>query len=251
VGKSLTEKTTQDLLTFSISEMADLGRSLSLKYNAAEPWPHVVIDDFLPENLAQNILNVFPNPEHEAWIDWTKRSPVNQFKKQGIGSAAQLETVSPYLQHVLSAFQSYPFLNFLQHLTSIPKLLPDPYLYGGGIHQILTGGKLKVHADFNLLPRLDLYRRINVILYLNEDWKPEYNGDFELWDSKGQACIKSVAPLFNRMVVFNTDKRSLHGHPKPLNTPPDVTRKSLAFYYYTATPEVDAEYDKSVEWHET
>jgi Rps23 Pro-64 3,4-dihydroxylase Tpa1-like proline 4-hydroxylase len=128
----------------------------------------------------------------------------------------------------LNAFNSYPFINFLEELTGIPKLLPDPHFNGGGLHQILNGGKLAIHTDFNQLASLDLYRRLNVLLYLNENWKDEYNGNLELWDQTCSSCVKSVAPTFNKLVVFETNKRSFHGHPKPLNTPGSVTRKSIA-----------------------
>ncbi|MEP4053047.1 MAG: 2OG-Fe(II) oxygenase [Litorimonas sp.] len=238
-------------MTFSLSEMSDLGSDLCSEFQAAEPWPHVVIDNFLPEHLAQNTLASFPDPDHDVWFDWTKKGGDNQFKKQGIGNASRLEKASPYIQHVLAAFQSYPFLKFLENLTQIPKLLPDPYMFGGGLHQILRGGHLKVHADFNELTRLDLYRRINVLYYLNENWKAEYNGELELWDAQSKSCVKSVAPFFNRLVVFVTDKQSLHGHPKTLNTPEGMTRKSLAFYYYTALPAEGTKYDVKTDWYPT
>lgn len=246
----MNEDIEHNLLTFPLSEMSNLGRTHSSEFRAAKPWPHIVIDDFLPEYLACNILKVFPDPEHDVWFDWTKRGKNNQYKKQGVGSAAKLKNISPYLHHVLAAFQSYPFLSFLEELTHIPKLLPDPYFYGGGLHQILSGGFLNLHTDYNRSDRLDLYRRVNVLLYLNLDWKPEYNGELELWDLESKQCVKSIAPLFNRLVVFITDKQSLHGHPKPLNTPLGITRKSLAFYYYTATPAEDTRYVAQVDWHE-
>ncbi len=250
-GLGLDDGIARDLLTFSLTDLDALGRRLSDDYKSAEPWPHAVIDDFLPDRVARNTLSVFPDPEHAAWLDWTKRDTDHQPKKQGIGSAARLEGVSPYMQHVLGAFLSFPFVNFLEQLTGIPKLIPDPHFFGGGLQQVLSGGHLSVHADFNYLEALDLYRRINALIYLNEDWKPEYNGDLELWEPAERKCVKSVAPLFNRLVVFNTTKRSLHGHPKPLNTPPGVTRKALAFYYYTAKPAEGDHYDARTDWVNT
>ena len=119
-------------------------------------------------------------------------------------------------------------------LTGIEKLLPDPYLYGGGMHQILNGGKLAVHIDFNDHKKLNFYRRINVLLYLNKGWRKNYNGQLEFWDENLSQCVKSVAPDFNRLVIFNTEKHFFHGHPKLLCVPEKVTRKSLALYYYAA-----------------
>jgi Rps23 Pro-64 3,4-dihydroxylase Tpa1-like proline 4-hydroxylase len=129
---------------------------------------------------------------------------------------------------------SAAFLQFLQILTGIKEpLIGDPYLAGGGMHEIKKGGFLKVHADFNKHPELKLDRRINVLVYLNKDWKEEYGGYFELWDKSMSNCEKKIAPIFNKMVIFSTTDYSYHGHPDPLTCPEDRSRKSLALYYYS------------------
>jgi hypothetical protein len=106
---------------------------------------------------------------------------------------------------------------------------------GGGFHEISTGGLLGVHADFRLHRRLNLSRRLNMLIYLNRDWRIEWGGQLGLWDRTGKREIQKIDPLFNRCVVFNTDAHSYHGHPEPLKCPSDVTRKSIALYYYTAS----------------
>jgi len=194
---------------------------------------------------------MFPKPSSEVWLDWTKRDTVHQPKKQGIGHASRLKGVDPDLLNLLNAFNSYPFLNFLKKLTGIDKLLPDPYFHGGGFHQILNGGKLAVHTDFNDLKKLDIYRRINVLFYLNKNWKDSYNGNLELWSSGCQERVKSISPTFNKLVVFDTDKESFHGHPTPLNTSDNIIRKSIALYYYTAQPVNESKYDGNTDWQET
>src|SRR5205085_7257435 len=78
-----------------------------------------------------------------------------------------------------------------------------------------------------------LDRRLNVLVYLNEDWDESYGGHFELWDQEMKGCRKKILPLFNRMALFSTTTTSYHGHPNQLTCPPDRTRKSLALYYYT------------------
>ena len=129
---------------------------------------------------------------------------------------------------------SEPFLEFLQILTGIQEpLISDPYFVGAGQHEIKKGGLLKVHADFNKHPTLHLDRRINVLVYLNKDWKEEYGGCFELWNEDMSKCGKKILPYFNRIAIFNTTDFSYHGHPDPLNCPEDRSRKSLALYYYS------------------
>jgi hypothetical protein len=240
-----------DIFVFSADELGLLADQEKNNYRTADPWPHAVFDNFLPEPIAKTTLKNFPKPDYPMWLDWRNRDTHNQPKKQGIGHAANLEKASPYIHNVIFAFNSFPFLYFLERLTGIKHLLPDPYLNGGGIHQILSGGKLSIHTDFNHNNELGLYRRVNVLFYLNEDWQPHYNGALELWASDMGECRKSVPPIFNRMVVFETNKRSFHGHPKPLNVPENITRKSIALYYYTSQADPTELYDEITDWQQT
>jgi hypothetical protein len=100
---------------------------------------------------------------------------------------------------------------------------------------LTQGGHLSVHADFNYHQRLHVERRINVLIYLNKDWKDEYGAQLELWDTDMKSRVKSYVPAFNRCVIFNTTSDSNHGNPQPVNHPDGVSRRSIALYYYTAT----------------
>jgi Rps23 Pro-64 3,4-dihydroxylase Tpa1-like proline 4-hydroxylase len=124
-------------------------------------------------------------------------------------------------------------LGFLETLTGIDGLVPDPYFGGGALHQIVPGGFLKVHADFNWHPKLRLDRRLNMLVYLNRGWRPEWGGALELWDGEMAGPVASILPLFNRTVVFTTTDSSFHGHPRPLACPDGTTRKSVSLYYYS------------------
>ena len=138
-----------------------------------------------------------------------------------------------FTRQFLYALNSASFLKFLEELTGIDGLLGDPQFEGGGLHQIPAGGKLAIHVDFNRHSYYGLDRRLNLLVYLNKNWKEEYGGHFELWDRDMKQMMTKVAPLFNRIVIFTTSHISFHGHPDPLNCPSNVTRKSLALYYYT------------------
>ena len=129
---------------------------------------------------------------------------------------------------------SIKFLQFLQKITSIEeKLIIDKELNGGGLHEIKSGGMLKIHTDFNKHPTLDLDRRVNVLIYLNKNWEKSYGGDLELWDKKMKFCGKTIQPTFNKMVIFSTNDFSNHGHPEPIMCPENVSRKSIALYYFS------------------
>lgn len=234
----------EQLFLFDPPTLMARAETAAADYAAAVPFPHAVLDDFLPARVADRLLAAFPGPDDPVWLDWRRRNRVHQPMKQGIGHADRLDAQPSrgrhaWLRHVLDTFNSSAMIRFVERLTGIPGLVPDPHFVGGALHQILPGGRLAIHSDFNLHPTLKLYRRVNLLLYLNRDWREGYGGALELWDRDMRARAKAVAPLFNRCVVFNTDRDALHGHPDPFAPPPGVTRKSLAVYYYTAEGKPD------------
>jgi Rps23 Pro-64 3,4-dihydroxylase Tpa1-like proline 4-hydroxylase len=221
---------------FDYKRLEEIARENTAVYTTAAPFPYVVIDNVADKYLLNDALNAFPSPEK---LEWWKYGNVFE-KKLAFDKVHELDED---LQKLLCELNSSKFVRFLEELTGIKHLIADPHYTGGGLHQIENGGLLKLHADFNFNANLKLHRRLNVLLYLNHDWKEEYGGQLELWDKDVTKCYHSILPLFNRMVVFSTTDGSIHGHPTPLNVPPGVTRKSVALYYYTAerpTEEISA-----------
>ena len=201
---------------------------LARNYSNASPFPHAVIDDFFDEAMLSQVLQDFP--DLDALEDFIKFESPKETKLASRGERHFPSSIC----HLMRQMNSEPFLHFLQQLTGIDEqLIPDPHFYGGGMHQIRPGGVLKIHADFSKHEYTNLDRRINVLIYLNKDWREEYGGHLELWNSQMSACGQKILPLFNRMVVFSTTPTAYHGHPNPLACPPSRSRKSLALYYYT------------------
>lgn len=198
------------------------------RYAAADPFPHIVLDGLFDDADLDAVLRDFPSPETMRWM----RFDNPQEKK--LGFFHESSTITDTVRRFLDAMNGFEMLLFLERLTGIDGLIPDPYFGGGGLHQIEPGGFLKVHADFNVHPKLHLDRRLNLLVYMNKDWREEYGGHLELWDGSARACRKRILPVFNRTVVFSTTDTSFHGHPHPLTSPPGVTRKSVSLYYYTA-----------------
>lgn len=190
-----------------------------------EPFKHLVIDDFLHEDVANTLADQFPKVDD----NWYKYDNVFE-KKRAIDDISNMPAVHSI---TLSMFNMRPMIEMLERLTNIKGLIPDPWLRGGGLHQILPGGKLDIHIDFNKHHHLNLHRRLNVLLYLNKDWKEEYGGHLELWDQDMNHCVKKISPIFNRLVIFETTDTAYHGHPDPLMCPEGMTRKSMAWYFYT------------------
>lgn len=207
-------------------ELMARARRLRPQYVSAAPFPHIVIDDFFPEEALLPILDEFPRPKQ---VDWQRFDSPNE-RKLALRDERQM---GPATRQLMWELNSQVFVEFLEELTGIEGLIPDPHLVGGGLHQIERGGNLKIHADFNHHKRLKLDRRLNLLLYLNKDWPEEYGGHLELWDTQMKGCVKRVLPVFSRVVVFSTTDFSYHGHPNPLTCPEGRSRKSIAMYYYT------------------
>lgn len=219
-------------LGLDVEDACAFGSELSASYTSSEPFQHIVIDDFLPLELIEAVCSGFPVEATNNEMHY-QRGYKGQNKRQ-----INPGQCSPYLKNVFAFFNSAPMLQMLEKLTGIEGLIPDPYFIGGGLHEIKAGGFLGVHSDFRINKKLHLERRLNAIIYLNENWREEYGGNLELWDKEMNSCVKKVLPIYNRCVIFNTDKDSNHGHPEPLTAPENVTRRSIALYYYTASNNV-------------
>lgn len=195
---------------------------------SAKPFPHIVIDDFLESGFAHEVLASWPGFTEAVRLGTTHPS-INERLKINI---ADSELFSPAAQKLNEALASPPWLDLMSYVFGIPDLLADPKLVGGGLHQTGPRGHLDVHVDFNYMPDRNLYRRLNVLVYLNEPWKPEWGGRLELWSKDVSECVHSLEPLFNRCVVFETSEISFHGVTS-VACPRDVCRRSFAAYYYT------------------
>jgi hypothetical protein len=221
-----------------LARMAEAAKSAQATYAAARPFPHLVLDDFFDPALLDEVLAEFPAP---GAIQWQRFDNQREIKLAAAAESAFGPTTRLLLYHL----NSITFLQFLAGVTGIANLICDPGFDGGGLHQIVRGGKLAVHADFNKHPRYGLDRRLNAIVYLNKDWREAYGGHLELWDRNMTRCEARILPVFNRLVVFGTTDFTYHGHPDPLRCPQGMTRKSLALYYFSngrPAEEVSAEH---------
>ncbi len=212
---------------FAEKYLEDLAENNADKYQTSKPFSHISFDNFLPAEILEKVLSEFPNVEDDQWQQYKSET------ENGKLASSKYEMIPPHTRYVLDQLNTPPFLQFLERLTGIEGLIPDPYYTGGGMHQTKRGGWLGVHVDFNKYEKLKIYRRINVLIYLNKNWKPEYGGDLELWDEKMENMEEKIAPIFNRCAIFTTSENSHHGHPDPITCPEGETRKSLAWYYYT------------------
>ncbi len=216
----------QTYFHFDTAECIAAGEILHADYAGADPFPHIVLEDFIDAAVLRDIERHYPSRDGKAFFD----RPQERLKYQYTAS----EIPHGPTRNLLAELNSEAFLKFLRALTGIKGLIADPYYLGGGLHETKAGGHLSIHADFNTHNTMNVERRLNLLIYLNDDWLPDYGGALELWDRDMSRPVRSVRPELGRAVIFSTDHDSYHGQPDPLTCPPDRARRSIATYYYTA-----------------
>jgi len=213
--------------TIAMMQSLDVDR-LAREFQTAKPFPHVKIDGFLDEDFARAVAASYPSFD-EANALGRQFEAVNEYRKIQITDAERFPEPVAQLNAMLA---SPEFLEALERITGVPKLLADATLAGGGIHITGPRGRLDVHVDFNFLPEKKIHRRLNLLLYLNPTWERRWGGAVELWDEKVKVRHHAFEPVMNRCVIFETSETSYHGV-EPVTCPPDVVRQSFATYYYT------------------
>ena len=175
-------------LVLNANSLLKLAGNAAQDYAAAKPYPHIVLDHVLPADALDRVITDFPTPDNPVWKQY-KSQYEGKLETQGEGH------LSAFTSLFLYQLNSAPFLRFLEELTGIQALLPDPYFVGGGLHQIPRGGRLGIHADFHRHTKFPLEHRLNALIYLNKDWKDEYGGHLELWDRDMKTCAQNRAAL--------------------------------------------------------
>jgi Rps23 Pro-64 3,4-dihydroxylase Tpa1-like proline 4-hydroxylase len=209
-------------------------KELKDNFTTSYPFNYLFLDNFLEQKIADRILNDLNTDDYSTW---DKRADAGVQVKDRSNWRNDTD-VPQSTRNLIQYLNSGDFLRCLSEITGIQGIIPDPYLTGGGFNKINRGGTLAIHADGNWHDLMAVHRRLNLIIYLNKNWLPEWGGNLELWsnkDSRPDKCEKEIEPYFNRLVLFKTDDYSFHGHPKQLNCPENVSRKSLILYYYTST----------------
>lgn len=210
--------------------------ALAAEYRKASPTRFFVIDEFLRPEFAREVAAAYPSFSDAKSASGAKEfARVNEDVKVQVTDASRFPEPVRRLHELLA---SQGFLDWMSRVTGIPDLQADPDLSGGGMHVMGPSGYLGVHVDFNYLRARQVFRRLNILLYLTPDWNLAWEGDLELWDPKVKHCLHSIQPVFNRCMVFNTTQESFHGV-RAIRCPAGVTRNSFAGYYYTSAPPDD------------
>lgn len=202
--------------------------ALRRQYQAAKPVPWFCIDNFLEPAFAEKVYQSFPSFD-EAIRSGRTFSAVNEKGKVQITDSARFPEPVLTLSKELNGSE---FLGLMEYVTGTPGLLPDEQFVGGGIHETGPRGLLDVHLDFDFIPKRQLFRRFNILVYFNKDWQKNWGGQFELWNHDVTKLEHSFEPVLNRCLLFETNERSWHGV-NAVQCPEGQSRKSFAAYYYT------------------
>lgn len=229
---------------FSEERLVQLASRHRKTFQNARPFPHLYIDEFLNNELVTAVNAEFASTNFGALCKagyhvasrgnqkkihcFHKKQDENESRKSAVLDES---VMGPNTRLIFSLFKSSSFITFLEKLTGIDDIIPDPHYRGSGLHQTEPGGFLRVHADFNRYERYGLDRRINVFLFLNEEWDPSWGGALELWPHDMSACEQKIQPVFNRLAIFRTTDFSYHGYTDPIRSP--YPRRSASMYYYT------------------
>lgn len=199
---------------------------LNQQYNSTAPYPYIILDNFLPQDLALRLEAECVSLDDGDWKKFDRNgSAMSEFNDLSQAPAAY---------DLVSAVHGQQLTEWLSKVTGITGIIPDPHLMGAGYSRIYRGETLKSHTDFNWNERLKLHRAVNLIIYLNSNWQSEYNGSLELRDFENKEVVAEIEPVFNRCVIWPYHKLGFHGMSKPVLCPDDVSRNTFRFFFYTS-----------------
>lgn len=218
-----------------IQDIYDFFADLHLKYDPRDwrwdfrngrPVPYLVLDNFLPDAIFNTAIQQVDSIPDHVWTSFTRNG---SFMKE-----CKYFPKSDVLTTLVHCFNSGRFLTWLEGITDIKKLIPDPHLIGAGLSRSGPGHSLKIHTDFNWNDELQLNRELSMILYLSDRWEPSWGGELEFWNFDRSQCMHKVAPLPNRLLLWGYDDRFAHGYPNPMSCPQEHPRTNLRLFYYSS-----------------
>ena len=213
--------------------LSKIARDHREAYAQADPFPHIVIDGIFPRRILEAISNEIPEEKAQQNGCYNPKKCFLTPKQNKKSAVDDENNMGLYTRVFFGFLKSSTWVKFLEELSGIPNIIPDPHYRGSGLHVTASGGNLDIHADFNRYNAYQLDRRVNTFVYMNDDWPDSYGGHLELWGRDMKSCYQKILPVMGRFVVFSSTDFSYHGHPQPQTSPKDRLRRSIALYYFT------------------
>lgn len=217
-------------------------KDYAIDYSHGNPVPWIFFDDFLPDKILKQIQKEITKIPSHVWSDFTRNGSYmvecNNLK------------YAPYTRELVLNLNSGEFLQWLENITGLKKLLPDPHLIGAGLMRSRTGHSLKLHTDFNWNEQLHLNRALSMILYISKEWKSEWEGNLEFWSFDRQELLHKIEPVPNRLLIWNYNERLVHGHPQPITCPKNASRDGLRLFYFTSNSTPSSQPHRSLYWYD-
>ena len=213
----------ENILNSNINIFGEWLNNKDLKVET-NPFDHIILNDFIEKNYYSKLLEILPKKPTDEW--WKYENPI-EFKY----ALDNFEVMDPAVKNIFYALSHPTIIDKLKIIFNIPNLEYDPHCHGGGLHIHSRYGRLNMHLDYEKHPITNKQRRLNIILYLNDDWQQEWKGDTQLWNKDMTECVVQSYPKTNTALVFVTTEQSWHGVPEIIQCPENMFRRTLAFYY--------------------
>ena len=183
---------------------------------------HFVVDDLLPEPLARDIHESFPDP-----AAMMLRRSLREVKYV----TSQVDQCRPMIGEAIYAFQDPRVVAEIARITGLDGLEPDEKLYAGGVSLMKRGHFLHPHIDNSHDMERRRYRVLNLLYYVSPEWGPQDGGNLELWPQGPRAAPLTIHSRFNRLLVIATHRESWHSVSRVVA---DRDRTCVSNYYFSA-----------------
>ena len=191
-----------------------------------EPFPHAIINNFLPQETFERISQINPSQ-----LENLKRSNKTslELNKQEFGLHNNNSTFRIPIEIMGLGEGKKLFKKIIDPSKIITLASFDDFAGYYPYHSSTRNGLLGAHVDHSSLDKLMHFA--NSIFYVHNHWDNEWGGETILFNEFGLIPEVFIEPKPNRLVLFVHSNRSFHGVNRIL-CPKEVRRNTYYMDYY-------------------